>query len=271
MTVTALPVSPPRLRLAPFFAANGDKVLPGCYGVSHSGGITGELIRHVTGAWAGHAFVYIGDGQVTCWINAAGNQLLPGPVLDSLPVFDNVSSVRILDLLGDGRSCLVWSSPLPGRDSPLEYLPLTPDVPPRLLLSVDNSLGQQTTFTYSSSATHYLRDVASGRDWSTRLPNHHPVVDERVVLDQIGNTSAVQRFEYHDGFYDGREREQRGFGQVDNYDAEALGGDAIAGLHFVCGENLHGNDARTTRLGSDVPPSSSSSSSWLLIYLPKLL
>ena len=64
MTATVLPVSPPRLRLAPFFAANGDKVLPGCYGVSHGGGITGELIRHAPGAWAGHAFIYIGDGQI---------------------------------------------------------------------------------------------------------------------------------------------------------------------------------------------------------------
>ena len=98
--------------------------------------------------------VYLGYGQVTCWINAAGNRLVPGPKLTGLPYFDNVSSVAVLDFLGDGRSCLVWSSPLPGRESPLEYLPLTPADPPRLLLAVDDSMGRETRFTYASSAAH---------------------------------------------------------------------------------------------------------------------
>ena len=168
--------------------------------------------------------VYLGHGEVTCWINAAGNQLVAGPKLMSLPYLDNVSSMRVVDFLGDGSSCLVWSSPLPGCESPLQYLPLSPAQRPRLLLSVDDSLGQRTSFMYSSSATHYLRDVASGRGWSTKLPLHHPVVDQREVLDQIGSTRLIQRFEYHDGFYDGEEREQRGFGQVDVYDAEAAFG-----------------------------------------------
>jgi uncharacterized protein YycO len=50
--------------LAPYTAANGDTVLPGCYGVSHGAGLVGELIRHATESWAGHAFVYIGNGQI---------------------------------------------------------------------------------------------------------------------------------------------------------------------------------------------------------------
>jgi cell wall-associated NlpC family hydrolase len=59
MTVTAIPVRP-----APYIAANGDLVQPGCYGVSRGAAITGELIRHEAASWAGHAFVYIGDGQI---------------------------------------------------------------------------------------------------------------------------------------------------------------------------------------------------------------
>jgi uncharacterized protein YycO len=50
--------------LAPYKAANGETVLPGTYGVSHGAGITGELIRHATESWAGHAFVYVGNGQI---------------------------------------------------------------------------------------------------------------------------------------------------------------------------------------------------------------
>ena len=30
--------------LAPYTAANGDKVLPGCYGVSHGAGLTGPVL-----------------------------------------------------------------------------------------------------------------------------------------------------------------------------------------------------------------------------------
>jgi len=50
--------------LAPYTARNKEIVLPGCYGVSHGSGIIGELIRHATESWAGHAFVYIGNGQI---------------------------------------------------------------------------------------------------------------------------------------------------------------------------------------------------------------
>ena len=73
MTVTAIPVAPARSRAAlgargarmiPYIAASGDEVLPGCYGLSDGGGITGDLIRHATGARACHAFIYIGNGQV---------------------------------------------------------------------------------------------------------------------------------------------------------------------------------------------------------------
>ena len=65
MTITAdTLVSRAGSTLAPYTAANGDIVLPGCYGVSHGSGITGELIRHATESWAGHAFVYVGNGQI---------------------------------------------------------------------------------------------------------------------------------------------------------------------------------------------------------------
>ena len=32
--------------------------------MSHGSGLVGELIRHATESWAGHAFVYIGNGQI---------------------------------------------------------------------------------------------------------------------------------------------------------------------------------------------------------------
>lgn len=38
------------------------KLTPGVFGVSHGGGMAGELIRSATGSWAGHAFLYLGNG-----------------------------------------------------------------------------------------------------------------------------------------------------------------------------------------------------------------
>jgi hypothetical protein len=49
---TEIPVLLAGSTLAPYTAANGDIVQPGCYGVSHGSGITGELIRHATESWA---------------------------------------------------------------------------------------------------------------------------------------------------------------------------------------------------------------------------
>jgi RHS repeat-associated protein len=164
--------------------------------------------------------IYLGEGEVRCWINACGNRLVPGPELTGLPYIDNISSARVLDFLGDGRSCLVWSSPLPARDNAIQYLRLTPVTRPRLLSSVDDSLGYLTTLSYSSSASHYLRDLTSGRGWSSRLPGHHVVVERKTVMDQIAKTVSTRRFEYHDGYYDGDERELRGFGSVDIYDSD---------------------------------------------------
>jgi uncharacterized protein YycO len=41
-----------------------DKLVPGIFGVSHGSGKVGELIRTATQSWAGHAFMYIGDGRI---------------------------------------------------------------------------------------------------------------------------------------------------------------------------------------------------------------
>jgi len=50
--------------LAAYTLPGRDPVLPGCFGVSHGSGLLGELIRHATESWAGHAFVYVGNGQI---------------------------------------------------------------------------------------------------------------------------------------------------------------------------------------------------------------
>jgi RHS repeat-associated protein len=166
--------------------------------------------------------VYVGQGEARYWINAGGNELVEGGRLATIPYVDNVSTLRIVDFLGDGTPCLVWSSPLADRAGAIQYLPLTEGIVPRTLLSVDNSMGYEVQFGYGSSAQHYLRDRNEGRPWRTRLPSHRTVVDRKRVIDRVGGTETGVRYVYHDGCFDGDERIFRGFGLVEQFDAESL-------------------------------------------------
>lgn len=167
--------------------------------------------------------LYIGRGKIRYWINESGNRFSGGEVIEGIPYIENFASVQIADLLGNGTPCLIWSSALPSHSqAPLQYLPLVGDKPPGLLVKVENGLGMETTWQYSYSATQYLRDKKSGQPWLTRLPSHSYVVEQEVVKDCIANTFFTSYYKYHDGCYDGEEREFRGFGFVEQYDSATV-------------------------------------------------
>jgi hypothetical protein len=172
--------------------------------------------------------LYVGTGEVRYWINACGNALIDGGRLPSLPYVDSLSTLRVVDFLGDGTSCLVWSSPLADRADAIQYLPLTDGIVPRLLVSTDNSMGQEVQFEYGSSARHYLRDKEAAIPWRTRLPSHRSVVEVKRVIDRIAGARTVLRYQYHDGCFDGDERVFRGFGFVEQFDTEAHDGTATS-------------------------------------------
>ncbi|OQP60443.1 hypothetical protein A3860_33510 [Niastella vici] len=179
--------------------------------------------------------LYIGRGEITYWINACGNRFTEGKTIKGLPYIDNISSVQIIDFLGNGTPCFVWSSGLSiHAQAPIQYLQLTNGVKPRLIEQVDNNMGLETRFTYGYSAQHYLRDKTVNKPWITKLPFHHVVVDAVEKIDQVGNTRFKQHYAYHDGFYDGEERAFRGFNLVDQYDSDVyLGTSGIPTTEFT--------------------------------------
>ncbi|MGN9807395.1 SpvB/TcaC N-terminal domain-containing protein [Micromonospora sp. L32] len=185
------------------------------------GGFDPARLRFVDLDGSGTAdLIYLGRGELRRWINAAGNGFLPLPAMQGMPYLDRLAAVDVLDFLGDGRPCLVWSSPLPGQSAPVRCAPLAGPVPPRLLTGVTNSVGGEIRLHYGSSVRHLVRDRAAGRDWHTRLPHHPVVVDRRELLDHVLGQRAVSRYDYHDGHFDGDEQEFRGFALVDRYDAD---------------------------------------------------
>lgn len=163
-------------------------------------------------------------GPVTMiWFNQSGNAWTGSQALTQAPCFDQGWTVEVLDLLGTGTSCLVWRSPLPSDEHrALRYIDLTGSQKPWLLSSVINNFGAQRTITYAPSTRFYLEDRSAGCPWLTRLPFPVHVVEQLVTTDAISGTSYASSYSYHHGYFDGVEREFRGFARVDATDTDML-------------------------------------------------
>ncbi len=69
--------------------------------------------------------LYLHRDGVRVFFNQSGNSWSTETTIKHFPVINNVADVQVLDLLGNGTACLVWSSPLPGDTRrPLSYLDL---------------------------------------------------------------------------------------------------------------------------------------------------
>jgi RHS repeat-associated protein len=165
--------------------------------------------------------LYFAAGHVDLYFSQSGNSFAARRVLSHFPLIDTASSAAVLDLLGNGTVCLVWSSPLTGNArSPMRYIDLMGGVKPHLLVGMANNLGAETHVHYAPSTKFYVADKIAGRPWITRLPFPVQVVEKIETVDAISRNRFVTRYAYHHGYYDGVEREFRGFARVDQWDTE---------------------------------------------------
>jgi RHS repeat-associated protein len=168
--------------------------------------------------------IYLERDRVAVYRNECGNGWSPPEHLTSFPVVDDLSSVTAVDLLGNGTACLVWTSPLPGDTSrPMRYVDLMGCQKPHLLIKTKNNLGAETIVFYAPSTKFYLQDKLDGKPWITRLPFHVHCVERVETYDRISRNRFVSRYAYHHGYFDGVEREFRGFGMVEQTDTEEIG------------------------------------------------
>ena len=86
--------------------------------------------------------------------------------------------------------------------------------------NIDNRLGLVTRFTYRASTVGFIDDEQHGRPWVTRLPFPVHVVEQVEHVEQFTGTRSVTRYAYHHGAWDPLEREFRGFGMVEQTDAD---------------------------------------------------
>ncbi|WP_218010356.1 SpvB/TcaC N-terminal domain-containing protein [Actinomadura chibensis] len=169
--------------------------------------------------------IYLGADGVRMYANRSGNGWAPaGELPVRFPHVDSAVQVSAIDLLGTGTLCLVWSSPLPDDASaPLRYVDLMRAGKPYLLTRMRNNLGAETSVRYTTSTKFYAADRAAGRPWPTKVPFPVHVVEEVEARDAVSRNVFTTRYAYHDGHYDGVEREFGGFGVVEQWDTQEIG------------------------------------------------
>jgi RHS repeat-associated protein len=165
--------------------------------------------------------LYLGAQRIDIYFNQSGNRWSQPQALTTFPRIDTLASVQALDLLGNGTACLVWGTPLPtdaGRA--MRYIDLMGSQKPHLLVKVANNLGAQTLIAYAPSTKFYIQDRLAGTPWITKLPFPVHCVETVTVKDQWRRTTFTTTYSYHHGYFDGWEREFRGFGRVEQRDVE---------------------------------------------------
>ncbi len=184
------------------------------------------FVEDITGDGLADVVVLDGSGPetvMTLRVNIAGQRWSPPYVKTGLPRYaprDPASPtvLRLADLNANGSLDLLFRNTAP-QDSWV-YLELLPRGRPSLMTGVDNSLGKRTTIVYGSAAEDEQLARESGHPWRTFAPLALQVVRQiRTTCGQDLNgdgweDAAVAEFRYRDPFYDGIEREFRGFART---------------------------------------------------------
>ncbi|MFE2998004.1 SpvB/TcaC N-terminal domain-containing protein [Nocardia sp. NPDC059246] len=166
--------------------------------------------------------MYLGDRAVTVWRNNSGTSWVSPQPLVPLPPVASLDELQILDILGAGTPALVWSSSEPcGHIA--RYLDLAVAGRPNQLSAIVNNLGARTSFVYDTSARQQLAARRAGRPWQTTTSGVAVVVTKVQADDEVSQTSHVTRYTYRDAYFDPYERESRGFGYAETFDAETIG------------------------------------------------
>ena len=166
--------------------------------------------------------IYVDNNKITLWVNKSGNGWSDPVEIKGTPPVTDMDAVRLVDINGTGTSGLLWSydaGTVTGHR--FLYLDLNGGAKPYLLNEMDNNMGAITKVEYQSSIKYYLEDrKVKNTRWKTTLPFPTLVVSRVEVIDAISEGKLTTEYSYHHGYWDGVEREFRGFGCVEQKDTE---------------------------------------------------
>jgi len=163
--------------------------------------------------------VLVTGDVVKYWVNVNGESL-EGPLeitnnsgLVDGTIPDKTDKVVLFaDINGNGSSDVVW---IGTNDGTVSYLDLFP-VRANLLTRIENGLGKVMTMSFTSTVDEMVADQLDGTDWKYPLPHPNTVVKSVSEWDQLAPQNAsLTTFRYHDGYYDGSEKNFRGYERVE--------------------------------------------------------
>lgn len=190
--------------------------------------------------------IYLGQNKFSIYLNRQGNRLADPVEINPFPEINNAINIEMADLLGTGLSCIVWNSKLSKHaQQPTRYIDLMSSKKPHVMIGYQNNLGKEVTMEYKPSTAYYIADKLAGNPWVTKL--HFPVhcVARTETRDRITRTLLVSEYAYHHGYYDHFEKEFRGFGMVEQTDAEDFEHWAASGGTNIVDATLHEPPVKT--------------------------
>jgi hypothetical protein len=160
--------------------------------------------------------VYVDFDRVYFWFNQSGNRWSERQAIAGTPRVSDIDSIQFADVFGTGTATLLWSYDFSAqRGGNYKALDFCGGIKPYVLTEMSNNMGATTRVSYAPSTKYFLEDQANGTPWVTKLPFPVQVVNKVEVIDHLIKTKLVTTYKYHHGYFDGREREFRGFGRVD--------------------------------------------------------
>jgi hypothetical protein len=179
------------------------------------------------------AFIYLSSDYFEIWFNHGGNGLASTPVRVAWPRgvrYDNLCQVTFADLQGLGCASLLLTVP---HMTPRHFVYHFVSERPYLLTGCNNNMGYSATLKHRSSAQFWLdekrQELVARRKPVCHLPFPQMVLHWLRQDDEISGNYLMQFHQYFEGYYDGIEREFRGFGRVCQIDSELESGMAEGG------------------------------------------
>ncbi|MEE4359449.1 MAG: toxin TcdB middle/N-terminal domain-containing protein, partial [Desulfococcaceae bacterium] len=170
--------------------------------------------------------------KIHYWLNR-NTRDFDGPFeINDVPLRLDNTNVQPADMNGNGTTDFLWNYPEEAEGNPdkiWQYLELCPDEKPNLLKTVTNGIGKTITFHYSDTTREQIRDREAGKEWKQGVPTPVTLLSAYDVADGRGSLYQTA-FAYHEGCYDGEEKEFRGFAHAEK---QEIGDSTIPDLLMV--------------------------------------
>jgi hypothetical protein len=156
--------------------------------------------------------------QIKIYMNQSGNSYAD-PITLALPegvTYNDLDRIDFADILGNGTQCLVYTQTHPVVK--MWYYDFCNGTKPYLVCYKTNNMGVETQISHKSSVHYYLEDESNGNPWIVCAPFPVQLVSTVTSYDAISQNTLTSSSRYRHSYYDGVEREFRGFGYSEQQD-----------------------------------------------------